>query len=50
MNMRDGITLAPKALNTYFVEEIYSDEGDDIELDKNIMLSQKRNRLLLHKK
>ena len=47
---RDGITLAPKALNTYFVEEIYSDEGDDIELDKNIILSQKRNRLLLHKK
>jgi len=47
---KDGISLVPKALNTYFVEEIYSDEGDDIEIDKNIMLSQRSNRLLLHKK
>ena len=45
-----GLVLTPKALNSYFLEEIYSDAGGDLQLDKNIVLSQKRSRLLLHKK
>lgn len=45
-----GLVLSSKTLKSYFPEEIFTDEGDDLQLDKNIVLSQKRNYLLLNKK
>lgn len=45
-----GFGLNSKILNSYFPKKIYSDASGDLELDKDIVLSQKNRTLLFHRK